>query len=319
MPDLFLSFRRNFITMSPGAKLVLLLLMVLFFALFGTLLAMIIAVPAYNYTLIELSEILTDPDRQNIGIFKFFQIVQSITLFILPSLMAAWLFSEKPRQFLNADGGIKMVTIFLVLLSILTAIPLLNYVTEINSGMNLPAWMDNIERKMIRMEETAAELTQLFLESNTISVLLVNFLMIAILPAIGEEFLFRGVIQNLFSQWFKSGHMAIIVTAFIFSFIHFQFFGFLPRFLLGLYFGYLLLWSGSIWIPVIAHLINNGMAVLYYHFSAGGAEGSTTIENIGVSGNSHYLLFLSVFLTFVIIGMIYLRERDESAGHRNFL
>jgi len=297
--------------------MLLLVLLILLFALFGTLLAMIIAIPAYNYNLSELSDILADPNSDNISVIKFFQIFQSITLFIIPALMAAWLFSENPPAYLFANHGSSVFTFLLVSVSIVAAIPLLNYVTQLNSLLELPVWMNGIEQKMINMEESAAELTGLFLETHSTQDLLLNFLMIAILPAIGEEFLFRGVIQHLFSQWFRNGHAAAIITAFLFSFIHFQFFGFLPRFLLGLYFGYLLLWSGSIWVPVIAHLVNNGLAVFYYHYSGEGT-GETTIENIGISDSSHYLLYISIFFTAVIVGMIYLREKESSFFNRNF-
>lgn len=318
MSESVVSFRTSFINLSPSVKLIMLVVIVLLFALFGTLLAMIIAIPAYDYTLFQLSDILADPDRDNIAVIKFFQIFQSITLFILPALLAAWLFSEKPIRYLSADKGTSVFTILLVLFSIISSIPLMNFVTELNSMLDLPVWLDNIEIKMIQMEESAAELTELFLESNSTGVLLVNFLMIAILPAIGEEFLFRGVLQKLFSQWIRNEHLAILLTAFLFSFIHFQFFGFVPRFLLGIYFGYLMLWSGSIWVPVIAHLINNGMAVLYYHF-AGDQVGKTSIDNIGVSDSSHYLLYISIFVSLVIIGIIYLTEKEKSAGNRNFI
>ncbi len=318
MAVLTTSFRQSFINLSPSVKLILLVLLVLLFALFGSLLAMIVAIPAYNYSLMELSRIVTDPDSENIDVIRFFQIFQSITLFIFPSILAAWLYSEKPYAYISGNRRVSGITLLLVLFSIIVAIPVLNFVTELNSMLDLPIWLDNIEKKMILMEESAAELTELFLQSQSNTDLLINFLMIAILPAIGEEFLFRGLIQKLLGEWFKNSHMAIIITALLFSFIHFQFFGFVPRFMLGLYFGYLLFWSGSIWVPVIAHLINNGLAVLYYHF-AGGHVGTTALDNIGTADNSHYLVYLSVFITSVIIGIIYMREKEKKLPlNRNF-
>lgn len=316
MSEFISSFRRSFIVLSPSLKIIVLAIIVLIFALFGSLLAMIIAIPAFNYNIFELSDVLTDPNGEDIAVIKFLQIFQSISLFIFPSIIAAWLFSEKPSEFLSANRTSSGITVLFVLFSIISAIPLLNYMTQLNSGLDLPAWMDKVEQKMISMEETAAELTELFLESNSYTDLIVNFIMIAILPAIGEEILFRGLIQRLLIQWFRNSHAAIITTAFIFSFIHFQFFGFVPRFLLGLYFGYLLVWSGSIWLPVLAHLINNGLAVFYYHF-AGDNAGNTTIENIGTADNSQYLLYVSIFFTAVIIGVIYLRERERSTANGN--
>lgn len=318
MSEFVSSFRLGFIRLSPPLKLLALVFLVLVFALFGSLLAMIIAIPAYNYNLFELSGILSDPNAENITVIKFFQIFQSVTLFIIPALLAAWLFSERPAEFVSVKRTPSLLTILWVTFSIIVAIPFLNYLTELNSRLDLPFWLDKVEQKMISMEETAAELTGLFLATDSAGDLVVNFIMIAILPALGEELLFRGLIQKLFSQWFRSGHIAIVGTAFLFSFIHFQFFGFVPRFLLGLYFGYLLFWSGSLWLPVMAHLINNGLAVFYYHY-AGDSQAGTTIENIGISDSSHYMLYVSIFLTTVIIAIIYLREKGKSTVNSNLL
>ena len=90
--------------------------------------------------------------------------------------------------------------------------------------------------------------------------------MIALLPAVGEELIFRGIIQRILKNLFRSGHLSVWVTAFVFSAIHFQFYGFLPRFILGLVFGYLFLWSETLWLPVIAHFINNGVLLLLVYF-----------------------------------------------------
>jgi membrane protease YdiL (CAAX protease family) len=278
----------------------------------GSLLAMILAIPLFHYDLVTLSSIIRDPGTENISVIKFFQIIQSITLFIIPALVAAWLFSPNTFDFIAARKKPSEVTLVLVSLSIVAAIPMLNMVTDLNTRLELPQWFDGLEQKMINLEESAAKLTELFLRSDSVADLLINLFMIALLPAIGEEFLFRGVVQRLLSEWTKNNYVGIIITAFLFSFIHFQFYGFVPRFLLGLYFGYLMFWSGSIWVPVIAHFVNNGLAVFYYHFAAK-PMGDTPLDTVGTPGNGNYILYISVFLTSLIIGMIYLKEKSNKA------
>ena len=86
--------------------------------------------------------------------------------------------------------------------------------------------------------------------------------MVGALTGIGEELTFRGIIQSLVTEKSNNHHIAIWVTAILFSAIHLQFFGFFPRMLLGAFFGYLLVWSGSIWLPIYAHFLNNSMAVV---------------------------------------------------------
>jgi membrane protease YdiL (CAAX protease family) len=193
----------------------------------------------------------------------------------------------------------------------MAAIPFMNAVTELNSALDLPVWLDAVEQKIKLMEENAARLTELFLKSETYGQLAFNLLMIAVLPALGEEFLFRGVLQRLFTEWTKNKHVGILIGAFVFSFIHFQFYGFIPRFLLGLYFGYLLIWSSSIWVPVAAHFINNGVAVIYYHF-ASQPMGETPMDQLGISESGNYLLYLSFFITILFVGMIYQHEQKRS-------
>ena len=102
-------------------------------------------------------------------------------------------------------------------------------------------------------------LLDVIMTPETLSGMWLNLVIIAALPAIGEELIFRGVFQKILQNLFRSGHLSVWFTSFLFSAIHFQFYGFLPRFILGLIFGYLFLWSRNIWLPVIAHFINNAV------------------------------------------------------------
>jgi len=292
------ALRQSFINTSAPAKLVLLVFLVLLFALLGSVVAIVT----------ELYRMIENPDAGNIDVIKLFQIVQSVFLFIVPALIAAWLFSENTFTYLRADQKTSGITLLVVSISLFLAVPMLNMITNLNAQLNLPVWLDGLEKKMMALEESAGRLTELFLDSDSAMDLAINFLMIAILPAIGEELLFRGILQRLFIEWTKNNHYGIIISAFLFSFIHFQFYGFLPRFLLGLYFGYLMLWSSSLWVPVIGHMINNGMAVVYYHF-ANQPVGETALDKVGTADNGNYVIYLSVFFTCVCLGMIYVHEK----------
>ena len=86
--------------------------------------------------------------------------------------------------------------------------------------------------------------------------------MVAMIPAIGEELLFRGVLQKQLIKGLGNAHVAIILTAVIFSAFHLQFLGFFSRALLGMLFGYLYYWSKNMWYPILTHFTNNGLALL---------------------------------------------------------
>jgi hypothetical protein len=141
--------------------------------------------------------------------------------------------------------------------------------------------------------------------------LFVNLIMIAIIPAIGEELLFRGVLLRILRDWMKNIHVAIIVSALLFSFIHFQFYGFLPRFLMGVAFGYLLHWSGSLWVPIIAHFVNNGTAVVVA-FLAARYLPQLDFNTFGSSDNV-LIIIGSALVTVLILLFLWLkRERKKT-------
>ena len=114
-------------------------------------------------------------------------------------------------------------------------------------------------------------------------------MVIAIIPAVGEELLFRGVIQKLFLKWNGKVHLSVWLTAFVFSAVHMQFLGFFPRLILGAVLGYMLVWSGSLWLPIVAHFTNNAFAVLLTYF-IGMDKINPSVEKLGTEGGSVVLI-----------------------------
>ena len=197
---------------------------------------------------------------------KLMQLFSAAGMFIFAPFALAYLFSNHVRQFLSLQkpSGIVLV---LAILSMWAAIPMINLIGELNDQIALPDALKFIEEILRAYEEEIAELTNKLLASgDSFDGLLLNLLIMAVIPAFGEELLFRGVIQNSLAKNLTNKVLAVWITAFLFSAIHFQFYGFIPRLLLGAYFGYLLIWSKSIWVPVIAHFTNNATIVLFYFF-----------------------------------------------------
>ena len=192
----------------------------------------------------------------------------------------------------------------LVLLLIITALPFINLLAELNSRLILPHFMAGIETWMKQSEASAAKITEAFLNVSGKRNLLYNIVLMALIPAIGEELLFRGLLLRQFNFWLKNMHWAIIVTAILFSALHMQFYGFIPRMLLGVLFGYLVWWSGSLWTSMLAHFINNLMAVIFYYLYSKQLIGKS-VDTFGATSATYIWAALSAVVVTVIIYLIY--------------
>lgn len=239
----------------------------------------------------------TEYSPANVNFLKYMQIIQSIGLFIVPSIILAYFFGNNIAKYLKIYTMPYPQGIILASSIIIIASPLINVIGELNSQMVLPEFLSGVEKWMRDSENAAGEITKLFINTTSISGLLVNILMIGIIPAIGEELLFRGIIQRIFTEWFKSYHWGIWISAILFSALHLQFYGFFPRLILGASFGYLLAWSGNLWFPIIAHFINNTIAVFAYYFYN---KGLINFDPDKIGTDSEYRIIALISLSIVI-------------------
>ncbi|MGD0583673.1 MAG: CPBP family intramembrane glutamic endopeptidase [Bacteroidales bacterium] len=207
------------------------------------------------------------PDPSGRIILKYIQVSQQAGLFLIPSLLAAYLIRRDNESFLRLRSTPAALHILLVVLLAVLFIPLINFTGVLNSRMVLPEFLSGIQHWMKTKEDTASHLTELLITSSGVLTLGINIFILAIVPAFSEELLFRGLFQQILSRLFRSSHAGIWTTAIIFSTIHFQFFGFVPRLILGLLFGYLFYWSGNLWYSITAHFVNNVIPVAVTYFS----------------------------------------------------
>lgn len=298
--------------MKPLHQFLLLLFLMVVGFFVVMVISVILAIPFFGTNL--LFQLTTGYDFNNpemVNLLKYFQVSQSIGIFIVPSLIAAYLFSENLSQFLFLNKGLKIEVVLLVVILMIVASPFINLTGEINSRLVLPDWLSELEKWMKDTEEKAAEVTEAFLNVKTGWGLAFNLFMVGLLPAIGEELLFRGLIQRFFSKMTRTFHWGIWISAFLFSALHLQFYGFVPRMLLGVMFGYLLIWSGTLWVPVLAHFINNGFAVIAMFLIKKGLV-SSDLEKIGSTQNSYYLAVISFFLIALIVWLIKRQHENQS-------
>jgi len=236
--------------------------------------------------------------KDNIASLKILTAIQHILLFIIPPFIAAFIFSKNIKKYLFINKT-SLLLVILTFLIIILAIPIINFTGFFNAKLSLPESLSGLEKIMKEMETSAKILTEKILNVSSIDGLAVNIFVIALLPAIGEELIFRGILLRLFKEWFNNVHVAIIISAFLFSFIHFQFYGFIPRMLLGIVFGYLLYWSGSIFLPILAHFFNNAFAVTANYFMKG-TDMLEKTEAFGTEPSTYIFVTVSLILLFLI-------------------
>ena len=299
-------------SLTPFARILFVVILVIVcFAVFMVA-GMLLAQPLFHADLFRQLDLLTDygnPDA--VKLLKYFQVIQSLALFIVPPLLAAFLFDRSVPGYLGLNRGSSVRLYLLALLILVVCLPFLNWMASLNEALKLPSFLHGIEQWMIETEEETSKLTDAFLVMESWGGFAFGMLMIAVLPAIGEELFFRGLVQRLLGEWLKNRHMAIFLASFVFALFHLQFYGLLPRFLLGLFLGYLYYWSGSLWLPVFVHFLNNGSAVLISFLADKGVL-SLNWEDFGTT-DSAILIIASAVLTGLLMWMVQFMAGKQKA------
>ena len=293
-------------SLSPAEKFLLTVVILFILGLGFQFLGAFLAAWIYGFGISEILSLGAFDDPKYVAASKVMQILGSIGTFIIPALLFSYLFAGDLFALYDFRSYPGLVPVLLLLAMMISVIPFINYIAEINMSMKFP--VDEIDRLFRTMEGEAEKIMKAFTGTQSMGGLFINLFMIGIIAAVGEELIFRGLLQRLLHDLVKNVHLAIIITAILFSAFHFQFLSFLPRFLLGIILGYLMLLGRSIWYPIIAHFVNNAMGVIYYYFySRGSAEDMW--EEIGTSSFMPTAALLSLLLFAVFFAGWYNRVR----------
>lgn len=295
---------------NPAKEFLIYMLLILICGFIFNILGGVLAIPLFH---ISLSDLFVNggisPSDENAAFLKFYQIINHLGMFTVPSVLYIIFFMQRYDV---KELGLDRLNIFNLLLSILVLIasmPLTNWLIELNLKMHLPAFLSGLEEKMRMMEDSASDLTEIFFNDKSFGGLVLNLFMIALIPAIGEELVFRGILFRIFKKWIKNIHVTVFVAAILFSAMHLQFYGFLPRLVLGILFGYLFVITRSLWVPIIVHFINNGAAVLVeWLYSRDATE--TSMEAFG-KAESIWSVVVSLLLLGVLFTLLLRLRREE--------
>ncbi len=251
-------------------------------------------------------------DPKMVALIYISQIFSVIILFIAPAILIAIFWTKSRIRFLGIISKPRLTTLIFAGLGILFAVPLIDWLSELNQQMHLPSALSGVENWMKSTEAKAGEMTVVFTRGTSIGSLFLNLFVVAFLAAFSEELFFRGLLQKIALQCFKNKHVAVWFGAIIFSAFHMQFYGFLPRMLMGAYLGYLFVWSGSLWPGIVAHFLNNGIIVFLTWLSN---RGAITIDADHISSGQNQLMYVagSIVMVTACLYLVYRMEQKKNS------
>jgi len=266
---------------TPVARVFAFLMLVVFGAVLGSLLAFVV---------------MGFGSMSDINGLRVGQICSQVVGFVLPPLFYAFLMKEKPINYL---GFKKMPLVALLgVAAMFTVLPFNSMITEWNESFTLPESMAKIEESFRKTQDMADALMDKLLSVDNIGGLMINILMIGLLAAVGEELLFRSVIQPFMIRICKNALVGILITSVLFSAMHFEFYGFIPRIILGMMLGYMFYITGSIWSSMLMHFVNNATIVVLYYLNFNKII-ELDVDNFGSSENV-FVIIGSLFVTVAI-------------------
>jgi uncharacterized protein len=257
----------------PVINLIIILLLVgLGFTMVGPVIGYFAALPFYQGDGEALFEAIQDPVNHpevKIPLYIIQGFATLTGLIVVPALFMAR--NGRPVADFFRNQKLEWVPVLITIFVVVIFMVVNSVFVEWNSNFHFPEFARKFEAWAREKEDTAAELTEFLTRFRSQGELLIAIIVIAVLPAIGEELVFRGLIQNELFRATRNIHVSIWVAAVLFSAIHLQFFGFVPRVLLGALFGYLYYWSGNLTLAILAHFVNNGVSVMAMYFYQQGA------------------------------------------------
>lgn len=229
--------------------------------------------------------------------------VQMLLMFFMPAITLLIWSNKKPMEFLGVkklDNGVVLSLFAFLILTV--SMPFISLLTQLNQLLRLPGFLSGLEEMMRNLENSAEKTTLLLLSGDSMLDYIGNILFVGVFAAVAEEVFFRGVLQQLLVKLFKSKNTGVWLTALIFSAMHLQFYGFLPRLILGLLLGYLFVWTNNIWLPILIHFLNNALVITFSFFLRENAF-YHSLENPLITLNFIIAGLLSLTLTIFLLWM----------------
>ena len=241
--------------------------------------------------------------------------IGAIGAFLVPGLLYPLFQAQRPFRYYKMERGMSLSLLILGIGVIFFCQPMIAYSAQLNKMLQVPEAMGSLSRWLDEANQQVQEGYESLLNFQSIGQMLVTLLVVAVLPAIGEEVVFRGAIQQELQRSMRSRHMAVWLAALIFSLFHFQVYFFLPRLLLGAAIGYLFAWSGNLWYAIAVHFLNNAWVVVAAYFLMGEGKSFTELQTDGMISPSLAIISTSIFLVFLVLFRMFSPKPEPENDH----
>jgi len=262
----------------------------------------------WGYDFASLTDLLSGYETEaDPNLFRWILGLNQAFTFLLPGILTAFIIYKKDWiKYLFMNRSPSTTNWGLAAIILFCALPLVQYTYFINQQIPLPeSWL--------AQEESTEAILKIVMTYNAPYEIIFNVFLIGVLPALGEEIVFRGIIQKNIQWIFNKPHLAIWIAAFIFSFIHLQFAGFIPRLILGAVLGYLFYFTQNLWVPIIAHFFNNASQVLLDFFFK---EEMSSIDIESIESVPWYAGLVSLVLVVALLGFLRKINLNQTEQHK---
>lgn len=251
-------------------------------------------------------EAINDP--KNAGMLRLIQAISVLISMFLPAVIVASMLNRKPFQLLGYRKDAELKQVGIVVLIVFTSLFIAGSLGYLNKAIPLP---DNLKVKFDAAEKSYTDQVEMMMDFKNIGGYIVSLLIMAFVPAVCEETLFRGGLQNFLSKAIKSPWVSIIIVSILFSIVHFSFYGFLPRLFLGFVLGLIFYYTGNIWLSITAHFFNNALAVTAAFVSI--QQGKNIKEAMNEDVSVSYWGFIAIPI--LVLLLIALKRTAQDSNH----
>lgn len=258
----------------------------------------------------SMGESVQSPDGQSLLFIRLSQIITTVCWLLIPSSLYIAIFHGDSSSYLKLDKKQSVLYIILAIVLVVVIQPTVEFLSYLNELIVFPDSLRGLETTFKEWRDSSESIIQKLIADKSLLGIVSNLFVIAVLAAFVEEIFFRGCLQQIFLRIVKNKHIAVWITATIFSAVHFDFYGFLPRVLLGAILGYLFVWSGTLWISIIFHFVNNSLSIIVQQIYYGTAE-YDKLDNFNLHDDFIYVA-LSILFTFLIVYILRKKVRVKN-------